>query len=339
MIIPKPTPIISERTDNVGLIRQARSILLSVLSISLVSFALVDHRLTYVRTDELLDSSCEEEEPDLFYLARAAKARWQYRKANGSHTFANYSAKIKADVASDADVSVQIERNDAQQQTVEYTESGQSIVSEMMILAGEVGAKWGSDNDVPLPYRLHYSPVFPNAEELDEIEDKFARTANMTKVFTRAVLDCRKPRTHASLGLPYYTQLSSPIRRFNDILVHLQMKSVLRGEGPLFSADELSEMAEAAYFVQTEIKEISQECEEYWMAMYFRQHKEKIWDATFLSWKNLEEGMGFVQVDELGLRQLLRVDTPAAPGQKLQIRVVEVTPRLDGSSVFHFEQV
>ena len=328
------------------------------------SKVLVDHRLTYIKTDEMLKLTNNKEEKAegkgtqdqelldlMMYLAQAAEARWNYRKRNGSHTFANYSTKIRAEIDVDGEgggdgtneneemVDVQIERNDAQQQTVEYARSGQSIVSEMMILAGEVGAKWGSDNGVPLPYRLHYKPVFPNEEDLSEIKDEFAKTANTTKVFTRAVLDCKQPRSHASLGLPYYTQLSSPIRRFNDILVHLQMKSVLRGEGILFSADELAEAAEAAYFVQTEIKEISQECEEYWMAMYFRKHKDKLWDATFLSWKNLDEGMGFVQVDDLGLRQMLRIDTPAIPGDKLQIRVVEVTPRLDGSSVFHFEQV
>ena len=303
---------------------------------------LVDERLTYVGTDQILRESSEEEDPDMFYLARAARARWGYRKGSGAETFASYSPKIRVDRGRDEGgkgMGVTIERNDAQQQTVEYTQSGQSIVSEMMILAGEVGARWGKDNGVPLPYRMHYKPVIPDEEEVTAIEDKFARTANMAKSFTRAVLDCRRPRPHASLGLPYYTQLSSPIRRFNDVLVHLQVKSVLRGEGPLYTADEFAEMAEAAFFVERDMKQVAQQCDEYWIAYYFSQRMDRVWDSTFLSWKSLEEGMGYVQIDEVGIKQALRVDTPAVPGQKLRIRAVQATPRLDGNSVFLFEQV
>ncbi|QDZ24525.1 ribonuclease [Chloropicon primus] len=303
------------------------------------STVLVDERLTYVKTDQMLSKSSEEADPDLFYLARAAKARWTYRKANGSETFASYSPNIKVDLASGDGADVRIERNDAQQQTVEYTQSGQSIVSEMMILAGEVGAKWGKDNGVPLPYRIHYKPVIPDAGEVNAIEDKFARTANMAKSFTRAVLDCRQPKPHASLGLPYYTQLSSPIRRFNDVLVHLQMKSVLRGEGALFTADEFAEMAETAYFVERDMKEVAQQCDEYWTATYFSQHMDRVWDATFLSWKDVAEGMGFVQIDEVGVKQVLRINNPIVPGEKLRVRAVAASPRLDGNSIFLFEQV
>lgn len=317
------------------------------------STVLVEERLTYLKTDELLHSRTSEEEPDLFYLARAARARWHYRKANGAQTFASYSPKIKvrpSQRGDDADggggereagsngVDVIIERNDAQQQTVEYNQSGQTIVSEMMILAGEVGAKWGKDNNVPLPYRMHYKPVIPNESEISSIEDEFAKTANLAKVFTRAVLDCREPRPHASLGLPYYTQLSSPIRRFNDILVHLQIKSVLRGEGVLFSADALAEAAEAAYFVEREMKEVAQQCEEYWAAIYFVQRMDQVWEATFLSWKHLEGGMGFVQIDKVGVKHVVKIDRPAIPGEKLWIRATAAIPRLDGSSVLIFEQ-
>lgn len=317
------------------------------------STVLVEERLTYLKTDELLHSRTSEEEPDLFYLARAARARWHYRKANGAQTFASYSPKIKvrpSQRGDDADggggereagsngVDVIIERNDAQQQTVEYNQSGQTIVSEMMILAGEVGAKWGKDNNVPLPYRMHYKPVIPNESEISSIEDEFAKTANLAKVFTRAVLDCREPRPHASLGLPYYTQLSSPIRRFNDILVHLQIKSVLRGEGVLFSADALAEAAEAAYFVEREMKEVAQQCEEYWAAIYFVQRMDQVWEATFLSWKHLEGGMGFVQIDKVGVKHVVKIDRPAIPGEKLWIRATAAIPRLDGSSILIFEQ-
>ena len=290
----------------------------------------VDERLTYVKTDELLAAGCESEEPELSYLAAAAKARWAYRKANGAHTFASFSPKIRATIFDDREedeegADVLIERNDAQQQTAEYKHSGQSIVSEMMILAGEVGALWGKDNGVALPYRVHYMAQSEEPLQLSSL--------------SRAVIST-KPTPHAGLGLPGYTQMSSPIRRFNDIVVHLQMKNVLRGEGPLFGPDEMKEMAEAAYFVEREIKEIQMSCEQYWIAEYFKRHPgDKLWDATFLSWRVADQGLGYVQIDELGLRVNLEINTPISPGEKLLMKAVEICPRLDGQSVMLFEQI
>lgn len=41
---------------------------------------------------------------------------------------------------------------------------------------------------------------------------------------TRSISTIQEPLPHASLGLPAYVQISSPIRRYTDLLAHWQIK-------------------------------------------------------------------------------------------------------------------
>ena len=40
----------------------------------------------------------------------------------------------------------------------------------------------------------------------------------------RSITSCAGPQPHASLALPAYVQMSSPIRRHGDLLTHYQLK-------------------------------------------------------------------------------------------------------------------
>ncbi|MFT5483433.1 MAG: VacB/RNase II family 3'-5' exoribonuclease [Halieaceae bacterium] len=42
-----------------------------------------------------------------------------------------------------------------------------------------------------------------------------------------------KPENHMGMSLPQYTNVTSPLRKYTDLLVHRQIKSILRGTGPI----------------------------------------------------------------------------------------------------------
>ena len=52
----------------------------------------------------------------------------------------------------------------------------------------------------------------------------------VNRLLTRAQLSAQ-PGLHMGMALPAYTNCTSPLRKYLDFLVHLQIKSVLRGEG------------------------------------------------------------------------------------------------------------
>ena len=116
-----------------------------------------------------------------------------------------------------------------------------TMIGQLMILAGEVCAAWCQERNLPIPYRgirLNPEPflscpdfkkrvIAPQlerqgfADELDKL--KYLKALGMA--------DCSaSPLEHAALGLPVYTQATSPLRRYGDMLTHWQIEAALRHE-------------------------------------------------------------------------------------------------------------
>ena len=47
------------------------------------------------------------------------------------------------------------------------------------------------------------------------------------------------PSKHAGLGCKFYMQVTSPIRRFSDLIMQLQLKFLLKNKPPIFSEEDL----------------------------------------------------------------------------------------------------
>lgn len=97
------------------------------------------------------------------------------------------------------------------------------LVSEMMILCGEVIATYGSRNNIPLPYRGQPQSNI-DTSAFAHLPEGPVRSSAIVKVMRAAELDFRTPMRHGVLGLPGYVQFTSPIRRYMDLLAHYQVR-------------------------------------------------------------------------------------------------------------------
>lgn len=96
------------------------------------------------------------------------------------------------------------------------------LVSEMMILCGEVIATLGSYNNIPLPYRGQPQSNI-DTSAFDHLPEGPVRSSAIVRIMRAAEMDFRKPIRHGVLGLPGYVQFTSPIRRYIDLLAHYQV--------------------------------------------------------------------------------------------------------------------
>lgn len=125
------------------------------------------------------------------------------------------------------------------QVTIENQETtSHQIVSEAMVLANFLAARFLADQGLPAIYRSQTEP----REPIDRHEPK-----NLLKLWqdrrklSRVVMDLT-PHSHWGLGLPCYTLATSPIRRYLDLVTHRQILSVLSGAPPLYNADQLEKI-------------------------------------------------------------------------------------------------
>ncbi len=171
------------------------------------------YRLTYDDVDEMLELGLTNE-PELADLAAAAKARQQWRKSQGS-------IQIKMPEAS-----IKVKENE--EITIDLLEESASrhLVAEMMILAGEITGRYGKENVLPLPFRGQPQPELPPEEELMLLPAGPVRYCALRRCMPRSEMSIN-PVRHASLGLDTYVQVTSPIRRYTDLLTHFQLKAHL----------------------------------------------------------------------------------------------------------------
>lgn len=117
------------------------------------------------------------------------------------------------------------------------------MVREMMLLAGEVGALWCKKRNIPTIYRGTLAPaemisieeykqkyILPNLDERGNPPTKIA--FNYLKHAGGSVTSTT-PLPHAVLGVKQYAKLTSPLRRYGDMLLHWQIESTLRKEAEL----------------------------------------------------------------------------------------------------------
>ena len=90
-----------------------------------------------------------------------------------------------------------------------------------------------------------------------------------------------KPGLHQGLGLDLYTQITSPLRRYTDLLAHQQISAVLRGIAPLDEERLLARLA-AAERAAIAVTRAERASRAYWTAVYLADKTGSLWDGVIL---------------------------------------------------------
>jgi len=137
------------------------------------------------------------------------------------------------------------------------------VVREMMILAGEAAARWAFGRGLPFPY---YSQEAPG--ERDHLPEGLAGEFAKRRLM-RAGMAGTQPRAHQGLGVPMYAQITSPLRRYGDLLGHQQIRAALaaaagRRDRQVLPADELSMRLARAAAAAAALRRAERSSEAHW---------------------------------------------------------------------------
>ncbi|MDJ0591858.1 MAG: ribonuclease R [Pleurocapsa sp. MO_226.B13] len=273
------------------------------------------YRLTYDDVDEMLQLGLQNE-PEIADLAKQAQLRRQWRKSQGSIHIKMPESIIKV--------------KDNEEVTIELIDSSPSrqLVAEMMILAGQIGGKYGQEHNLPLPYRGQPQPELPSEEELLQLPAGPTRFCALRSCMPRSEMSM-SPIRHASLGLESYVQVTSPIRRYTDLLSHFQIKAHLRGNELPFSREELQEIVYSVSSSSYEATLVERQTNRYWGLEYLRRNAECVWDVLVLRWLREDENLGLILIEDLGMELPHRFDRPVALGERLEMQVTRADPQRD----------
>ena len=273
------------------------------------------YRLTYDDVDEMLHLGIQNE-PEISDLAKSSYLRRQWRKEQGAIQIKMPESVIKV--------------KDNEEVTIELIDSSPSrqLVAEMMILAGQIGGKFGMENNVPLPYRGQPQPELPPEEELLQLPPGPTRFCAIRSCMPRSEMSM-SPIRHASLGLDSYVQVTSPIRRYTDLLSHFQIKAHIRGEEFPFDREELQEIVYSVSSSSYEATLVERQTNRYWGLEYLRRNSECVWDVLVLRWLREDENLGLILIEDLGMELPHRFDRPVTLGERMEMQVTRSDPQRD----------
>lgn len=163
-------------------------------------------RLTYQKADELKES------PELKPLFEIAERNVQRRNKAGAVQIQMPEVHITVDS--------ETKRVDI---VPEVHPESSEMIREMMLLAGEGAAKFAFKNHIPFPFVSQEAPSLP-----DSIPEGLAGQFRIRRCMHRRSVGVT-PAMHCGLGLGMYSQVTSPLRRYGDLIAHEQLRAFLDG--------------------------------------------------------------------------------------------------------------
>lgn len=264
----------------------------------------VARRLTYEEADRMIDS-----DPDLQILNMLRQKLRKNRLDNGALLLP----------FPDVNIFIDPKKGEVQVNLADTETAARTVVSEMMILANTEAARYLSDRMVPGLFRSQGKPRQRIVHGEDS--DLFQNTLQRKRLSRGELLTTAKQ--HSGLGVNQYTTITSPIRRFLDLIMQHQLNSVIRREEPVFTEDTCRDYSSLISRTLATLNNVKQQRHRYWLLKYLENRKGQFIEALVIE-------RGPKRTNLLLPKILLDIDLPstgpenAEPGTMVQVRIARV---------------
>jgi exoribonuclease II len=145
-----------------------------------------------------------------------------------------------------------------------------TLVREAMVLAGEAAAAFALHHEIPVPFAAQPPSASTEAAAAPPTEDDLAGMHALRRAQSRGQVSSL-PAPHTGLGLPHYTRVTSPLRRYLDLAAHQQLRLFLRGE-PLLSQQEMLERVGESEAITGGAARVESLSRRHWTLVHFLQN-------------------------------------------------------------------
>ena len=261
-------------------------------------------RLDYDQVDRILESGTHADEAagTVSRLNAAATQLRERRRTAGAVLVQRREAKVRV-------------RGDEIEITVlDNASPGRTLVAEFMVLSNFVAARYAAMNRIPIIYRVQPQLGGDLASQRPRLS--------------------LHPEYHAGIGLDFYAQLSSPIRRYADLVLQRQLLGALKNRDretpPIYTVDELLTVLAGAENAEASGRDLERRAKRYWILRYLERHAQ---DGPILAYV-AREGQS-AELADFAVRGTLH-GAPTLPNQMpIMVQVSRVDP-LRGWLAFDF---
>jgi len=230
----------------------------------------VDFRLNYTEADELIDYAPKEEE-DLSIISAILHRRKCWRKNSGAMEILESFGKII------------VEDNIPTIKIIDPTLSRQ-LISEAMILYGNLISNFTKVNKIPVPYRVQQRIDKVSKDNIHDSDNKVLYNFLLKKTMGKSYYSIN-PMPHSSLGLTSYLHATSPIRRYADLVVNYQLNRYLNNNELISKEDVEQIILEINNQGRQNIMRYRED-QKYWLIKWFKKNSFNEYNVILLNWVN-----------------------------------------------------
>jgi len=205
---------------------------------------------------------------------------------------------------------------------------GRMLVSELMIMANWLMAKFLVDNNMPAIFR---SQPEPRERLYKRDEGSIFQNWMQRKLISRFVLSCQ-PDWHSGLGLEAYVTATSPIRKYFDLVTQRQGRAVL-GLEEAYSAEEIDKIIQLLEIPMSQVARIQVARHRYWLLKNLEKrvgHKEE----AIVLYKRRNSYQILLPEYMLECEMPISSSIELKPEDYIQVTIQHVSARRDILSVF-----
>ncbi|OQY39640.1 MAG: hypothetical protein B6226_01470 [Candidatus Cloacimonetes bacterium 4572_65] len=197
---------------------------------------------------------------------------------NELNTLRNISQKVKelrfengAIEINRPEVQIDVDGDEINLKIIKRLSPSRSMISEFMILMNSSTAQFANDNDIPFIFRVQDEPDadykhFLSLDYYDPVlNDKLIRLIRPSRISTEAY-------QHHGLGVDSYAQTTSPLRRYNDLVMQRQIASFLRKEEFKYNHEELLWYVAYCEEKDKSRRDMYNQSSTYWFLRYLEKH-------------------------------------------------------------------
>lgn len=252
----------------------------------------------------------EKETPELKPLFEIAKRNFERRCKKGA---------VNIEIP-ELHITVDSETKKVSIEPTPHPESA-SVVREAMLLAGEGAALFAFKNKIPFPFISQDLPEIPK-----DIPEGLAGQFRLRRCMRKRNVGVT-PSPHGGLGLSMYSQVTSPLRRYGDLISHQQLRSFLKKE-KMIDKDEMLIRMSAGEAAAQASKKAERNSRMHWTLVYLMQNPDLVFDAICVD-KSRDVPQFFVS--QLGMEIQLVAECELNQSIKVKVSKIDL-PTL--SSVF-----
>lgn len=227
--------------------------------------------------------------------------------------FRNNNRAIKLDLPN-IDVKLKNKKVNIQIQT---ESESRELVAEMMVIAGRVIAQYANENKISMPFLTQEvgsfsEDIMQNKENLTATQAfQATRCFKQSKITTKASL-------HAGLGLSCYVRVTSPIRRYLDLLVQQQLVKFINNKTTLEDS-EIKQRISQVNTVISRVNKATRQSIEHFKCLFLKQNKN--WRGKGII-VDLNGNKATVIIPEIAMITKLKLKSKAQLEDEFELRAV-----------------